>query len=1296
MGNRFRRNRLVYLTLVCLGTAAAASLLQRGHAQAGRVGAADDPAGSSAGAWRTSAQTLAATSQPAEPRPSTSSELRCDDPIARIRDEGLNHSQVMQTLSYLSDVIGPRLTGSPNLRRANEWTRQTMASWGLANSHLEQWGPFGRGWSLQRFSMQVIEPQTIVLTAYPRAWSPGFDGPFDARVVYLDASDEADLQRFHGKLKGAVVLEGAVRDIQARFQALATRLSDDDLSQLADAPEANLSPPGQARGMTAGERRTLFATTTAGRRLMADAVMSLSKGAVPRPSGAIGSLSERRILAFLDQEGAALAVSPSLQGDGGTIFVAGALTPGQPGTRRWRNAPRAWSLDGPHILPQVVLAVEQYNRLVRMTRAGEKLKMSVDLQVRYYDDDPMAYNTIAEIPGSDLKDEIVMLGGHLDSWHSGTGATDNGAGVAAAMEAVRILATLKLHPRRTIRIGLWTGEEEGLLGSTAYVTEHFGSLSDGAAGSGSLRRAGPDGSTSRLVRAVVRRNEYDKFCVYLNLDNGAGKVRGVYLQGDEAARPVFRRWLQPLADLDAATLTSSSAGGTDHISFDLIGLPGFQFIQDPLEYFSRTHHSNADVFDRIQADDLKQASTVMAALIYQAAMMDGHFPRMAVPALYPSTAAADAAALPDSGIDRANFDTSVRPADDFYKYVNGTWIRNNPIPPEYSRWGAFPKLRDENLLALLQIVDGLANQKTPLDEDSRKLRDFFRAAMDEARLKQDGATPLDDDLHQIGAAADREALAGLIGHLNASGVPALFGISVAQDERQSDRYVVHLRQGGLGLPERSYYLGGSDDSKRILAEYRGHVARMLTLLGETPVAAAADADTVVRIETRLAEASRDPVKLRDREAQYNKKSMAEMSSLTPNLNWATYLKAIDAPHVSEVIVGQPEFFQRVNDMLGDVPPADWRVYLRWHLVHTEAGYLSDPFADEDFRFYSGVLRGVKEMQPRWKRAIGAIDRLMGEALGRLYVERHFPPQSKARMDEMVKNVLAAYRERIESRQWMGDETKKQALEKLAAVTPKIGYPDHWRDYSELKIGDDSYGHIAMQAQAFDFHYRISRLGKPVDRNEWGMTPPTVNAYYNSTMNEIVFPAGILQPPFFTPDADDAVNYGAIGAVIGHEITHGFDDQGSRSDAKGNLKNWWTPDDRARFTALTDKLAAEFDACVAVDDLHVNGRLTLGENIADLGGVAISYAAWQHSLGGKPAPVIDGFTGPQRFFIGFAQVWRGSTRDADARVLLRTDPHSPPRFRTLVPLSNIQAFYDAFDVKPGDAMYRAPEDRVEIW
>jgi putative endopeptidase len=507
---------------------------------------------------------------------------------------------------------------------------------------------------------------------------------------------------------------------------------------------------------------------------------------------------------------------------------------------------------------------------------------------------------------------------------------------------------------------------------------------------------------------------------------------------------------------------------------------------------------------------------------------------------------------------------------------------------------------------------------------------------------------------------------------------------------------VHLEQGGLGLPDRDYYVGTSKDSERIRKLYREHVAKMLSLLGDAPEEASKAADTVLRIETQMAEASRTPVQLRDREANYNRKTMEELAALTPNLDWDSYLSEVDIDDLKIVIVGQPEFFTRINELLRSVSPEDWRTYLRWHLLHSMAAYLSSPFEKEDFRFYSQELRGVKEMQPRWKRVIATIDGEIGEALGKLYVAKHFPPAAKQRMDELVKNLMAAYYERITSRDWMGDKTKKLALLKLDAVMPKIGYPSKWRDYSELEVKTDSYAANVMRAEAFESRYRLSRLGKPVDRLEWHMTPPTVNAYYNASKNEIVFPAGILQPPFFDMKADDAVNYGGIGAVIGHEITHGFDDQGSRSDAQGNLVNWWADDDRARFTAKTDKLVAQYDACKVLNDLHVNGRLTLGENIADLGGITIAYAAYLKSLKGQEAPVIDGFTGAQRFFMGYAQVWRGSYRDAELRLMIRTNPHSPGEFRTLVPLSNVEAFYDAFDVKSGDKMYRAPADRVEVW
>lgn len=649
-----------------------------------------------------------------------------------------------------------------------------------------------------------------------------------------------------------------------------------------------------------------------------------------------------------------------------------------------------------------------------------------------------------------------------------------------------------------------------------------------------------------------------------------------------------------------------------------------------------------------------------------------------------------------SGIDRSTFDTSVKPGDDFFQYVNGEWIKNNPIPPEYSRWGAFPKLRDDNLLALRELLDALSREKGQLPEERRKLRDFYRAAMDETAVEKQAATPLQPVLDRIAKIDSTQALITEVGRLRMIGIEGLFDMSVSQDEKQSTRYAVHLDQGGMGLPDRDYYVGKSKDSERVRDQYREHVTKMLALLGDWPEVAKAGAETVLRIETQLAEASRTPVQLRDREANYNRKSMDELASLTPNLDWNLYWNEVDVKDLPLAIVGQPEFFTRANDLLKSVPLEDWRTYLRWHVVHAMALYLSSPFEQENFRFYSGELRGVKEMQPRWKRAIAAVDGTLGEALGKLYVEKYFPPRAKERMDQLVKNLLAAYRERIESREWMGPKTKKLALDKLETILPKIGFPAKWRDYSKLEVKTDSYAANVMRAETFDTKYRIDKLGQPVDRLEWHMTTPTVNAYYNPSMNEIVFPAGILQPPFFNLDADDAVNYGAIGAVIGHEITHGFDDQGSRSDAHGNLVNWWADDDRQRFTALTDKLVAQYNACTVLDDLHVNGRLTLGENIADLGGIAIARAAYLKSLGGEKPPVIDGFTGEQRFFIGFAQVWRGSMRDADLRLMIRTNPHSPGEFRTLVPISNVDAFYEAFDVQPGQKMYRSPADRVEVW
>ena len=519
-----------------------------------------------------------------------------NDPIERIKDEGLNRSQLMQTLSYLSDVIGPRLTASPGMKRSNEWTRDQLTKWGLQNAHLEAWGPFGRGWTLKRFSAQVSEPLNIPLIAYPKAWSPATPGPLTAEVVYVDAKDEADLQRFKGKLKGAIVLTSKMREVKAHFEPMGTRRDEKDLLSLADAP---VPTPGGGRRFTPEQRAA--------------------------------QLFNARKYEFFQNEGAAVLVDASRAGDGGTIFVQSATVP-QPLTEAsfGPNAPRliqSYEKTAPNIVPQLVLAVEHYNRIARMIEAGEKVKMTVDLAVEWQDADPMGYNTVAEIPGSDLKDEIVMLGGHMDSWHAGTGATDNGAGVAVTMEAVRILQALNLKPRRTIRIALWTGEEQGLLGSRAYVAEHFGKLETPTAVAGAPSTPSPSPAPSPSPGVLVTKPEYEKFSSYFNLDNGTGKIRGVYLQGNESVRPLFRQWLMPFRDVGATTLSISNTGGTDHLSFDAIGLPGFQFIQDEIEYDSRTHHSNQDVFDRIQADDMKQAAIIMAAFVYDAAMRDEKIPR---------------------------------------------------------------------------------------------------------------------------------------------------------------------------------------------------------------------------------------------------------------------------------------------------------------------------------------------------------------------------------------------------------------------------------------------------------------------------------------------------------------------------------------------------------------------------------------------------------------------------------------------------------------------------------------------
>lgn len=547
-----------------------------------------------------SAQQPAPQTPPAPTTPTSQQSPAVDpnNPIERIKEEGMKRSQVMQTLSYLTDVIGPRLTNSPGMKRANEWTRDKMTEWGLQNSHLESWGPFGRGWTLKSFSAQVTEPQTIPLIAYPKAWSPGTKGTLTAEVIYVEAKTEAELERYKGKLKGAIVLMAAPPEVKARFEPLGKRRDEKDLLRLADALDPKSIPSRQFQ---------------------------------PNPQQREAAMLLAKKYQFFTDENIAMLVEPSGRGDGGTIFVQGAVVP-QPYVENQNapNAPKrisAWDANAPRIFPQLVVAAEHYNRIVRMIQQGQRVKMAVNLAVEFQDKDLMGYNTIAEIPGTDLKDEIVMLGGHMDSWHAGTGATDNAAGVSVGMEAVRILQALKLRPRRTIRIALWSGEEQGLLGSRSYVIQHFGSLGDGSVGA--LRTSSSNHETPAKLNT---KPDYEKFSAYFNLDNGTGKIRGVYLQGNEQVRPLFRQWLTPFREMGASTLSISNTGGTDHLSFDAIGLPGFQFIQDEIEYSTRTHHSNQDVFDRIQADDMQQASVIMAAFIYNTAMLDEKIPRKPAPA----------------------------------------------------------------------------------------------------------------------------------------------------------------------------------------------------------------------------------------------------------------------------------------------------------------------------------------------------------------------------------------------------------------------------------------------------------------------------------------------------------------------------------------------------------------------------------------------------------------------------------------------------------------------------------------
>jgi len=673
----------------------------------------------------------------------------------------------------------------------------------------------------------------------------------------------------------------------------------------------------------------------------------------------------------------------------------------------------------------------------------------------------------------------------------------------------------------------------------------------------------------------------------------------------------------------------------------------------------------------------------------------------------PSRAAAPAAATPTvRPVQPADMDTTCSPCHDFFQFVNGGWMARTELPPSYPGLGTFQEVSDRNQETVHALLDDAVRAVKGAKPGSNewKLGVFYGTCMDSARAEAEGAKPLEPALARIAAIRD---VAGLVstaawlqgrtgggGRGGPSGV--LFRAAGLPDAKNSDQVIATVGQGGISLPDRDYYLKDDPKSKELIEAYVAHIARTFQLLGDPESQARAGAAKVLAIESALARSSMTNVEMRDPQKRYHKITLAELEALAPAVGWKAYFVEAGFPAFTEVNVVPTDFFKNLNGMLASVPLEDWKTYLRWHLVNGAAPVLSSAFVREDFSFQQR-LTGAREMQPRWKRCLAATDAALGEAVGEEWVKTQFPPAAKQRALEMVRFLEAALHERLANLEWMSDATRAQAIGKLDAFTNKIGYPDHWRDYSKLTLDPAaSFYEDRTAAARFERARQIARIGGPVDRAEWGMTPPTVNAYYNPPNNEIVFPAGILQPPFFDMRVDDAYLYGAIGAVIGHEMTHGFDDSGRQYDAKGNLRDWWTAEDAAHFKQRADRVVAQYDGYVGVDTLHVNGRLTLGENIADLGGLAVAYQAYEHSLAGRERKVLDGFTPEQRFFIGFARGWRAKMRPEALRTRILSDPHSPSYWRANGSLSNLPEFRSAFGCKDGDAMVRPESLQVRIW
>jgi len=649
------------------------------------------------------------------------------------------------------------------------------------------------------------------------------------------------------------------------------------------------------------------------------------------------------------------------------------------------------------------------------------------------------------------------------------------------------------------------------------------------------------------------------------------------------------------------------------------------------------------------------------------------------------------------GLDVKNFDTTCSPCKDFFEYANGSWLMNNPVPAAYSSWSVDDEMRERNNIMLKEILESAAKDvAAPKGSNRQKIGDFFATAMDSTKVESGGSEPIKPELDKIAAIASVGDLRNVITEFHTQGNSVLFNCGSEQDLKENTQVIAYATQGGLGLPERDYYTKTGDESQKIRDQYLEHVAAMLQLLGDSPEAAKAAAQAIMAIETRLAQASLTNVELRNPANYYNIMTAQDADKASPNFSWTAYFKGIGYPSIVRFSYAHPKFFVVMDTLLVQTPLSDWKNYLRWHVVHNYAAFMSSPFVNENFRFYAATLAGTKELRPRWKRVLGTINYTMGEALGELYVARAFPPHAKARAQEMIENLKKALAVRIQNLPWMTAPTKEMALKKLSTFTSKIGYPDKWRDYSALTIDRSSYAANVRRASEFEYRRQMDKIGKPVDRAEWQMPPQTINAYYNPLLNEICFPAAILQPPFFDGDIDDAINYGAMGAVIGHEISHGFDDQGSQFDADGNMKMWWTDADRTEFERRAEVLVKQFDGYVAVDSMRINGKLTLGENIGDLAGLLISYDGLQLALAGKDRKPIDGFTPEQRFYLSYAQAWRTNQRPEGMKLQINTDPHSPARWRVLGSLSNIPAFRKAFGCKAGDDMVRPDSLQVQIW